>query len=81
MMWIKSGGEPSVKGDLGLSEWMHGNSALKAIPGMFVPIRRHGYKQQSQLSGSYRATFWPSCPILIQKPNTTPAGPMRPLLE
>lgn len=80
-IWIKSSREPPVKGDLELSEWRHGKSALKAIPGMFVHIRGHGYKLQSQLGGSYRATLWPSCLTLIQKSNTTPAGPMCPLLE
>lgn len=78
---IKSSRDPSVMGDLELSEWRHGKSALKAIPGMFVHIRRHGYKRQSQLSGSCRATLWTNCLTLIQKSNTAPAGPLCPLLE
>ncbi len=80
-VWIKSSRDPSVKEDWEPSEWRHSKSALKAIPGMFVNIRRHDYKQLSQLGGSCRATIWPNCLTLIQKSNTTPAGPVCPFLE
>lgn len=64
---ISSNRDPSVMGDLERNEQRHGKSALKAIPGMFVHVRRHGYKQQGQLSGSCRATLWPNFWIKIRR--------------
>lgn len=80
-IWIKSNRDPSVKGDLELSEWRHSKSALKAIPGMFVDIRCMATRDRVNSVVPAGATIWPNCLTLIQTSNTRPAGPVCPFLE
>lgn len=49
---VKSSHVSSVNRDLELSEWRRSKRGLKAVPGTFVSICRHGYERLNQLQGN-----------------------------